>query len=74
MWQVDNDRYTLWRLEQQLLPDRIDRLIGSVSVADRPEPLPALPIARRAGAAIRRLAQALYPPLPHTPMVRRASK
>jgi hypothetical protein len=75
MWQMDNDRYALWRLEQDLLPKGIDRLIDSVTVADRAEqPVHALPVARRLAAAIRRFARALYHPLPAAPIVRRASE
>jgi hypothetical protein len=75
MLQVDNDRYALWQLEQHLLPKMIDRLIDSVTVADRAEqPVSALPVARRLAAAIRRFAWAIYHPLPAAPIVRRASE
>ena len=75
MWQADNDRYALWRLEQHLLPERIDRLIDSTTVGDRAEqPVPALTAARRLAAAIRRLASALCHPLPTAPIVRRAAE
>jgi len=37
MWQVDNDRYTVWRLEHELGVRRIDRLLNSVTEADRTE-------------------------------------
>lgn len=73
MWQADNDRYALWRLEQQLAAKSIDRLIDNVTVADRVEqPVPALPMMRRLTAAVRSVAGALYPPAPAAPMVRRA--
>lgn len=75
MWQVDNDRYQLWRLERQLAPKRIDGLLDSVTVADRPErPAFAAAAAERLAAAIRRLAKALYTPLPAATIVRRAFK
>jgi hypothetical protein len=35
MWQVDNDRYTLWRLEHEVGVKRIDRLLNSVTETDR---------------------------------------
>jgi len=35
MWQVDNDRYALWRLDHELGAPRIDRLLNSVTEADR---------------------------------------
>lgn len=73
MWQADNDRYALWRLEQQLAAKSIDRLIDNVTVADRVEqPVPALPMMRRLMAAVRSVAGVLYPPAPAAPMVRRA--
>jgi len=61
MWQVDNDRYALWRLEHEMLPTKIERLIDSAIVADR-EPAPnALQLARRLATTIRlRLASALH--------------
>ena len=75
MWQADNDRYALWRLEQQLLPGRIDRLIDSTTVADRTDPVvPVLPAARRLVAAIRRWASVLCSPVPATTIVRRAAE
>jgi hypothetical protein len=75
MWQADNDRYALWRMEQQLLPGRIDRLIDSTTVADRAEQTaPVLPAARRLAAAIRRWASVLYSPVPAATIVRRAAE
>ena len=44
MWQVDNDRYQIWRLEHELAPKKIDRLLNSVTTADR-EPVFRLTIA-----------------------------
>lgn len=73
MWQVDNDRYTLWRLEQEVAPNRIDRLLDSVTVADRRERI-VLPGAGRIAAAIRRLVKTICVPLPASPRVRRASE
>jgi hypothetical protein len=37
MWQVDNDRYALWRLEHELGIKPIDRLLNSVTATDRTE-------------------------------------
>lgn len=52
MWQVDNDRYQLWRLEQQLAPKRIDSLLDSAALRRFPKvldtPFRAVPIVRRA--------------------------
>jgi len=75
MWQADNDRYALWRMEQQLLPGRIDRLIDSTMVADRTErTVSVLPAARRLVAAIRRWASVLCSPVPAASIVRRAAE
>ncbi len=75
MWQADNDRYVLWLLEQQFAAKSIDRLIDTVTVADRAEqPVPVLPMMRRLTAAVRQVARVLYPPAPAAPMVRRATE
>ena len=37
MWQAENDRYTLWRLEHEMGVKPIDRLLNSVTVSDRVE-------------------------------------
>jgi len=37
MWQAENDRYTLWRLEHEMGVKRIDRLLNSVTATDRAE-------------------------------------
>ena len=37
MWQAENDRYTLWRLEHEMGVKRIDRLVNSVTTTDRAE-------------------------------------
>jgi hypothetical protein len=74
MWQVDNDRYQLWRLEHELAARKMGRLLDSVTVSDREQPIRVLPVARGLAAALRRLAMALYRPLPATPIVRRASE
>jgi len=37
MWQVDNDRYILWRLEHEMGVKRIDGLLNSVTATDRAE-------------------------------------
>ena len=73
MWQADNDRYALLQLEQQLLPKRIDRLINSVTTADR-TPMHTLPAVRRLTAAFRRWVSAIYSPVPASPLVRRAAE
>jgi hypothetical protein len=75
MWQADNDRYALWRLERQLLPGWIDRLIDSTTVADRTErTVPVLPAACRLAAAIRRWVSVLCSPVPAATIVRRAAE
>lgn len=35
MWSVDNNSYLLWRLEHQVQPAKIDRLLNTVSTTDR---------------------------------------
>lgn len=57
MWQVDNDRYQLWRLEQDLATRHIDRLLNSVTVADRPPRfgITAAPVARAVRALFKLL-------------------
>jgi hypothetical protein len=37
MWQVDNDRYQIWRLEHELAPRKMDRLLNIVTESDRSE-------------------------------------
>ena len=37
MWQAENDRYTVWRLEHEMGVKPIDRLLTSVTVSDRVE-------------------------------------
>ena len=37
MWQAENDRYTLWRLEHEMGVKHIDRLLNSVTTSDRAE-------------------------------------
>lgn len=37
MWQAENDRYTLWRLEHEMGVKPIDRLLNSVTASDRAE-------------------------------------
>ena len=37
MWQAENDRYTLWRLEHELGVKPIDRLLNRVTATDRAE-------------------------------------
>ena len=60
MWQAENDRYTLWRLEHEMGAKPIDRLLTSVAVSDRVEPAsltgPDLkPVAAGIGRSFRRL-------------------
>ncbi len=73
MWQEDNDRYALWRLEHELAPKKIDRLLDSVTVSDRAERI-AVPMAGRAAAIIQRVAKTICAPLPAALRVRRASE
>jgi len=37
MWQADNDRYALWRLEHEMGVTPIDRLLDCVTATDRAE-------------------------------------
>lgn len=37
MWQSENDRYTLWRLEHEMGAKPIDRLLNSMTASDRAE-------------------------------------
>lgn len=73
MWQVDNDRYHLWRLEHELGVKQIDRLLDSVTATDRTEPpsLPRVNVAPLAGL-MHRLFKPLYSLLASTHTVRRA--
>lgn len=75
MWQVDNDRYHLWRLEHELGPKQIDRLLDSVTASDRTEApnLARLSVVPLAGA-VRRLLKSLYSPFFSVAIVRRASE
>ncbi len=59
MWQVDNDRYTLWRLEHEMGVKQIDRLLNSVTTTDRTEGLSfaRLNLKPLAGALVRFLRQ-----------------
>lgn len=64
MWQVDNDRYQLWRLEHELAPKKIDRLLDHVTVTDRPEApilfrLPIAPMERAVRGLYKRLCDLL---------------
>jgi hypothetical protein len=49
MWQVDNDRYILWRLEHEMGIKRIDRLLNSVTATDRAPSLARLDLKPLAG-------------------------
>jgi hypothetical protein len=60
MWQAENDRYTLWRLEQEMGVKPIDRLLNSVTVSDRAEGTPLIgldlkPVAAGLGRSLKRL-------------------
>jgi hypothetical protein len=60
MWQAENDRYTLWRLEHEMGAKPIDRLLNSVTATDRPEAplfagLDLKPVAAGLGRFFRRL-------------------
>ena len=69
MWQVDNDRYTLWRLDHEFGLKRIDRLLDSVTASDRIEsPTLSLPLA----GLFRRVFQLLYSWIAAAPIVQRA--
>ena len=60
MWQAENDRYTLWRLEHEMGVKRIDRLLNSVTVTDRAEaPLLAGLDLRPVAAGLRRFLRQL---------------
>ena len=73
MWQAENDRYTLWRLEHEMGVKPIDRLLNSVTTTDRAEaPLLAgrdlRPVAAGLGRFFRQLCSrtALGPIVPRT--------
>jgi hypothetical protein len=59
MWQAENDRYTLWRLEHEMGMKPIDRLLNSVTASDREAPLLAgldlKPVAAGLGRFFRQL-------------------
>jgi hypothetical protein len=75
MWQAENDRYTLWRLEHEMGVKLIDRLLNSVTASDRAE-VPRLagldlkPMAAGLGRFFRRLCS----PTAMRPIVPRASE
>ena len=75
MWQVDNDRHCPWRLEHEFGLKRIDRLLDSVTVSDRPERIRlALPNFAQFGGWLRRLCSRHLWPLSSRPIVRRAGE
>jgi len=74
MWQVDNDRYHLWRLEHELGLKQVDRLLESVTMADRLESLSPAPMLARLGRALWRAVKGLCSLLPVAFMSRRMSQ
>jgi len=75
MWQAENDRYTLWRLEHEMGMKPIDRLLNSVTVSDRAEGTPLIgldlkPVAAGLGRFFRQLCSRVVP----GPIVPRASE
>ena len=75
MWQAENDRYTLWRLEHEMGVKRIDRLLNSVTGTDRAEAsllagLDLKPVADGLGRFFRHLCSRTAP----GPIVPRASE
>lgn len=40
MWPVENNAYTQWRLDYQVRPAKIDRLLNTVSTTDREGTIP----------------------------------
>lgn len=73
MWQAENDRYTVWRLEHEMSVKPIDRLLNSVTVADRSEALLAGPDLKPMAAALGRLFRRLCSATAMRPIVPRAS-
>lgn len=74
MWQMDNDRYALWRLEHELgVRRQVDQLLNRVTVSDRAIPLFRLNLLPVAGVA-RRLFSLLYSRTALGPIVPRPSE
>ncbi len=74
MWQVDNDRHALWRLEHELgAGQQVDRLLNSVTVSDRADS-PSLARSDRKPVVgmVRRLLGLLYSRTALGPIVPRA--
>ena len=75
MWQADNDRYTLWRLEHELGVKPIDRLLNSVTTTDRAEaPLLAGLDLKSVAAGLGHFLRQLCSRTALGPIVRRASE
>lgn len=74
MWQVDNDRYHLWRLEHELGVKQVDRLLNSITAADRLESPSVAPIFARFGRTLWGFAKRLCFLLPVAFMSRRMSQ
>ena len=76
MWQVDNDRYAVWRLEHELgARQRVDRLLNSVTMSDRTESPSLSRLSHKPVAGlVRRLFGLLYSRVAMDPIVPRASE
>ena len=74
MWQVDNDRYALWRLEHELGAQPISRLLESVTATDREAPLLARVDLKPVTAGLGRLFRLLCSRTAIGPIVPRASE
>jgi hypothetical protein len=74
MWQVDNDRYAVWRLEHEVgARQRVDRLLNSVTLSDRAESPTLFRLSHQAVAGLgRRLFGLLYSRAALRPIVPRA--
>ena len=75
MWQAENDRYTLWRLEHEMGVKPIDRLLNSVTASDREDaPLLAGPHLKPLDAGLGRFFRQLCSRIALGPIVPRASE
>ena len=73
MWDVDNDRYRLRRLEYELPANRINRLLNNVTTTDRmPFHISGKFVLRAARSAARSCCKWLYSLFSAPTMVRRA--
>jgi hypothetical protein len=74
MWQVDNDRYALWRLEHELGMKPINQLLDSVTATDREASLLARADLKPVAAGLGRFFKLLCSRTAIGPIVPRASE